>query len=51
MFKVPDSLILQLLKEKLGSLDCVSKGWILHGFPKTREQAEALDAAGFNPNK
>jgi len=49
--KIPDSLILQVLKEKLGSLECVSKGWVLHGFPKSREQAEALDAAGFTPNK
>lgn len=49
--KIPDSLILQVLKEKLGSLECVTKGWVLHGFPKTREQAEALDAASFTPNK
>lgn len=49
--KIPDSLILQVLKEKLGSLECVTKGWVLHGFPKTREQAEALDAALFSPNK
>lgn len=32
-------------------MDCVSKGWVLHGYPKNREQAEALDRAGFVPNK
>lgn len=44
-------MILQVLKEKLGSLECTTKGWVLHGFPQNREQAEALDAAGFSPNK
>jgi adenylate kinase len=48
---VPDSLILPLLKERLGKLDCVSRGWVLHGFPKTRDQAEALERSGFSPNR
>ena len=57
--KVPDSLLLPLLRERLGKLDCVSRGWVLHGFPKSREQAEALDqvysqksfSTGFFPNR
>ena len=48
---VPDSLVLPLLKERLGQLDCVSKGWIIHGFPKNREQAEALERSGHVPNR
>jgi len=48
---IPDSLVIQLLRERLGQLDCVSKGWVLHSYPKNREQAEALDRAGFVPNK
>lgn len=40
-----------LLRERLGQLDCVSKGWVLHGFPKTREQAEALERSGYIPNR
>lgn len=50
-FTVPDSLILSILKERLGQLDCVSRGWVLHGYPKTREQAEQLSYAGFVPNR
>ncbi len=48
---VSESLLMQLIKERLGQLDCVSKGWVLHGFPLDREQAFALDRAGFIPNK
>ena len=49
--KVPDSLLFPLLKERLERLDCVSRGWVLHGYPKTREQAESLEANGFSPNR
>ena len=48
---MPDQLIIQLLKERLGQLDCVSKGWILYGFPANRDQAESLERAGFVPNR
>lgn len=48
---VPEQLIIQLLRERLGQLDCVSKGWVLHGFPKNREQADSLERAGFVPNR
>ena len=48
---VPEQLIIQLLRERLGQLDCVSRGWVLHGFPKNREQADSLERAGFVPNR
>lgn len=48
---IPDSLILPLLKERLGKLDCVTRGWILHGFPRSRDQAESLDRMAFSPNR
>ena len=51
LFQVPEQLIIQLLRERLGQLDCVSKGWVLHGFPKNREQADSLERAGFVPNR
>ncbi len=38
---VPDSLILQLMEERLQQKDC-AKGFILDGFPRTIPQAEAL---------
>jgi adenylate kinase len=39
---VPDSIVIQVLKERLARDDC-KKGFILDGFPRTIEQAEALD--------
>jgi len=48
---VPDDTVLQLLHERLSQLDAVTKGWVLHGFPKTREQGESLEKAGFEPNR
>ncbi|KAJ8299873.1 hypothetical protein KUTeg_021392 [Tegillarca granosa] len=39
------------LMERLAQLDCVSRGWVLHGYPQTREQAEGLSKEGFVPNR
>jgi adenylate kinase len=39
---VPDSLILDLIRERLGQED-VGTGWILDGFPRNVSQAEFLD--------
>ena len=40
-----------ILSARLSQLDCVTRGWVLHGFPRTREQAETLSKAGFVPNR
>ncbi|CAH1787369.1 unnamed protein product [Owenia fusiformis] len=48
---IPDQLVLNILGERLGQLDCVSRGWVLHGYPKTGEQAEQLARAGHVPNR
>ncbi|MBI2346134.1 MAG: adenylate kinase [Deltaproteobacteria bacterium] len=40
---VPDQLIVALMQERMGTADC-ARGYILDGFPRTRVQAEALDA-------
>uniref|UniRef100_A0AAR2KXG7 Nucleoside-diphosphate kinase n=1 Tax=Pygocentrus nattereri TaxID=42514 RepID=A0AAR2KXG7_PYGNA len=40
--RVPDSMVLQILTERLSRLDCVTRGWVLHGFPQDLEQAELL---------
>ncbi|XP_074646673.1 adenylate kinase 8-like isoform X2 [Tubulanus polymorphus] len=48
---VPDALVLNILKDRLSQLDCVTRGWVLHGYPRTREQAEQLTTAGFIPNR
>lgn len=39
---VPDEVMIGLIKERLGSPDCV-RGFILDGYPRTVQQAEALD--------
>lgn len=48
---VPDAILLKLLKERMTQLDCVTRGWVLHGYPRTRGQAEQLADAGFQPNR
>jgi adenylate kinase len=40
---VPDELVIALVIERIGKPDC-AKGFMLDGFPRTRPQAEALDA-------
>ena len=39
---VPDSVVIGLVKERLGQDDC-KKGYILDGFPRNTAQAETLD--------
>ncbi|KPA78306.1 putative Adenylate kinase [Leptomonas pyrrhocoris] len=46
---VPDSLIIGMVRNRLSQDDAVLNGWLLDGFPRTRAQAEELDAAGFSP--
>jgi adenylate kinase len=40
---VPDEVVIGMVEERLRHPDC-SKGFILDGFPRTIEQAEALDS-------
>ncbi|XP_022523359.2 adenylate kinase 8 [Astyanax mexicanus] len=49
--RVPDSMVLQILTERLSRLDCTTRGWVLHGFPQDLEQAEALQESKFSPNR
>lgn len=44
---VPDEVVIELVKERLRAPDC-ARGFILDGFPRTIEQAEALREAGIN---
>ena len=39
---VPDEIVIEVLKERINREDC-KKGFILDGFPRTIEQAQALD--------
>jgi adenylate kinase family enzyme len=47
---VPDQLIIDIIIARLAESDCVEKGWLLDGFPRTRAQADALSAAGLAPD-
>lgn len=40
---VPSELVIALLKNRLNEDDCKERGFLLDGFPRTVEQAEALD--------
>lgn len=42
---VSDSLIIELVKQRIAMPDCVNKGFLLDGYPRTIAQAEALRAA------
>ena len=39
---VPDDILVEMVKERLSMDDCLN-GYLLDGFPRTVEQAEALD--------
>src|SRR4051794_9904205 len=39
---VPDSLVLEMLSERISQPDC-KRGYLLDGFPRTLPQAEALE--------
>lgn len=47
---VPDELITGVVVDRLQQPDCVEKGWLLDGFPRTAIQAEALQNAGMDPD-
>ena len=45
---LPDSLVLQLLEDRLASdTDIAKNGWLLDGFPRSRPQAEAILADNY----
>jgi adenylate kinase len=46
---VPDSLIIQMVRNRLQQEDVKEKGWLLDGFPRTKAQAQALQDAGVIP--
>ncbi|KFW77225.1 Adenylate kinase 8, partial [Manacus vitellinus] len=48
---VPDNLVLELLTQRLSSLECLTDGWVLSGFPRDIEQAEKLQKSQINPNR
>ncbi|XP_013362058.1 PREDICTED: adenylate kinase 8 isoform X2 [Chinchilla lanigera] len=47
--RVPDSMLIQLVQERLSEEDCIRRGWILDGIPETREQVLMMQTLGFAP--
>lgn len=45
---VPDSVIIGVIVDRLKLPDCLEKGWILDGFPRTAVQAKALVDVGIS---
>ena len=39
---VPDDVVIEIVRQRIAQPDC-KKGYLLDGFPRTKEQAEALD--------
>lgn len=46
---VPDTLMIDLVQARLSMEDCIKKGWLLDGFPRTGMQAAALEASDIVP--
>merc|ERR1712107_673077 len=43
--------ICAVVGKRLNEIDCLRKGWVLDGFPKTRSQAEFLRQSHFWPTR
>jgi adenylate kinase len=43
---VPDNVIIQVVLDRISQPDCLERGWLLDGFPRTKAQAEALSKMG-----
>merc|ERR550514_381108 len=48
---VTDEELCELVGKRLNEIDCVRKGWVLDGFPKTSSQAEFLRKAHLFPSR
>ncbi|XP_032904569.1 adenylate kinase 8 [Amblyraja radiata] len=46
---IPNTLWAKLILERLSKTDCIKRGWVLVGFPQTREQARAIQEIGIAP--
>ena len=47
---VPDHIVINLILERIQREDCLTRGWLLDGFPRTEIQAEALKNANIVPD-
>ncbi|MCO5611096.1 hypothetical protein L7F22_065346 [Adiantum nelumboides] len=47
---VPNEIIVNMVKERLNQPDAQQKGWLLDGYPRSKSQADAIEAAGLRPD-
>merc|ERR550514_453547 len=48
---VSDEELCEVVGKRLNEIDCVRKGWVLDGFPKTQQQAEFMRKAHLWPSR
>lgn len=47
---VPNEVVVEMVKSRLAQQDAAENGWLLDGYPRSAEQAEAIAAAGIQPD-
>lgn len=47
---VPNEVVVEMVVKALASVEAQEHGWLLDGYPRSEEQAEAIQAAGIRPD-
>ena len=47
---VPNEVVVQMVTNRLRKPDAQEGGWLLDGYPRSAEQADAIEAAGIRPD-
>eukprot|EP00955_Chlamydomonas_euryale_P096307 364999-Chlamydomonas_euryale.AAC.30 len=47
---VPDGVVVDMVKSRLGQPDVQRSGWLLDGYPRSAAQAEAIEKEGIRPD-
>lgn len=47
---VPNDVVVEMVKNKLAEPEVLEKGWLLDGYPRSAEQAEAIEAENIRPD-
>jgi len=48
---IDDDIVRRIIVDRLAELDASVRGWVIHGYPVTRRQAENLSDACYRPNR
>lgn len=47
---VPNEVVVDMVTARLAAPDAAERGWLLDGYPRSAEQADAIEAAGVRPD-